>query len=212
MSRLLFIAAHPLTAAASKTLAVAEVFLDAYRERHGAAAVTTLNLFAETIPALTGATFDAWKKIKTGAALTDLPPAEQQEMARHHELLTQFLAHDKYVFANPLWNFFLPPVAKQYIDLLCVSGKTFRYTPNGPVGLLPEKKVLHIQSAGGVYDRGAGAANADFADAYLRHLMKFFGIADFSGIYIDGGDAFPQRRDAIVAEAKEAARELAAKF
>ena len=38
---------------------------------------------------------------------------------------------------------------KAYIDSIAVAGKTFKYTEQGPVGLLTDKKALHIQARGG---------------------------------------------------------------
>ena len=95
------------------------------------------------------------------------------------KLITEFINADKIVFVNPMWNHFFPPVMKQYIDVLCVAGKTFRYTADGTVGLLGDKKVLHIQSAGGIYNHNSGEV-VDFGSEYLAHMMSFFGIEDFT--------------------------------
>lgn len=40
-----------------------------------------------------------------------------------------------------MWNLSFPPVLKAYIDAVAVAGKTFKYTPEGPVGLLTDKKL-----------------------------------------------------------------------
>ena len=91
------------------------------------------------------------------------------------------------------------------------SGKTFRYSADGPVGLLGDKKVLHIQSAGGVYNHVNGEVT-DFGSAYLEHMMNFFGIENFTSLYIDGADAFPDKKEEIMALAKERAEKIAADF
>ena len=39
-----------------------------------------------------------------------------------------------------MWNLSFPPVLKAYIDTITVAGKTFKYTAEGPQGLLTDKK------------------------------------------------------------------------
>ncbi|PNB70901.1 FMN-dependent NADH-azoreductase, partial [Pseudomonas sp. FW305-BF6] len=81
-------------------------------------------------------------------------------------IVTQFVEADKYVFVTPMWNFSFPPVMKSYIDAVCVAGKTFKYTENGPQGLLGGKKALHIQASGGVYSEGP-AAGMEMGHRYI---------------------------------------------
>lgn len=54
--------------------------------------------------------------------------------------LETFMNADRYVFVTPMWNFSYPPVVKAYLDNVAIAGKTFKYTENGPVGLLEGKK------------------------------------------------------------------------
>jgi FMN-dependent NADH-azoreductase len=51
---------------------------------------------------------------------------------------------------------------------------TFRYTENGPQGLLDGKKAYVIVASGGVPVDSA----VDFATPYLRHALGFIGITD----------------------------------
>src|SRR5699024_3735453 len=74
--------------------------------------------------------------------------ANKGKVKRLEELSNQFVNADKYVFVTPFWNFSFPPVMKAYLDSVSVAGKTFKYTAEGPVGLLPDKKALHIQARG----------------------------------------------------------------
>lgn len=43
-----------------------------------------------------------------------------------------------------MWNLSIPAILKAYIDYISVSGITFKYTSNGSVGLLNDKKAVHI--------------------------------------------------------------------
>ena len=62
--------------------------------------------------------------------------------------------------------------------------RTFRYTENGPEGLLKGKKAYIITPSGGV---PVGSA-VDFATPYLRHALAFIGITDVEIIGAAGAD------------------------
>ena len=64
----------------------------------------------------------------------------------------QFAEADKYIIAAPMWNLSIPAILKAYINYISVSGITFKYTSNGSVGLLSDKKAVHIVSRGGEYE------------------------------------------------------------
>ena len=55
---------------------------------------------------------------------------------------------------------------------------TFRYTENGPRGMLEGKKVYVVVASGGV----AVGSDYDFATPYLRHALAFIGITDIEFI------------------------------
>src|SRR3954470_8472141 len=98
---------------------------------------------------------------------------------------------------------------KAYIDSIAVAGKTFKYTEQGPIGLLTNKKALHIQARGGIYSEGP-AADLEMGHRYLSVIMQFFGIPSFEGVFIEGHNQYPDRAQEIkekgFAEAKEKAR------
>ena len=71
----------------------------------------------------------AWEHQRNGGSLSI---EEQKTLAIHNQRLDEFLKADKYV---PMYNFFLPAEMKQYIDIIAVPRKTFKYTKEGPVGL-----------------------------------------------------------------------------
>jgi FMN-dependent NADH-azoreductase len=211
MSTLLYVTAHPLQADQSGSLATGAVFLEAYRSRHPQDEIMELNLFESGVPDIDADLFNAWGKLRKGGAFSALTGEEQQKASRHTELSDQFVTADKIVFVNPMWNHFLPPVLKAYTDALCVAGKTFRYTAQGPVGLLGDKKVLHIQSAGGIYDRESTVVK-DFGHAYLAHIMHFFGITEIRALFVEGMDANPAEAPQIRERAAAQALALAGSF
>jgi FMN-dependent NADH-azoreductase len=79
----------------------------------------------------------------------------------------------------------LPPVLKSYIDNLLISGKTFRYTETGPVGLLENKKSLYIQASGGVYTNEQ-MKPYEHGSNFMKVPLNFIGITDQTELLIEG--------------------------
>lgn len=140
MSTLLYITAHPGNPEASYSLAAGEQFVQAYRESHPQDEVIHVDLYRRNIPYIDADVLEAWGKLQTGGTFNQLTVEQQQKVTQLNELLEEFVTADKYVFVTPMWNFSYPPVMKAYIDSFCVRAKTFKYTENGPVGLLKNKK------------------------------------------------------------------------
>ena len=66
--------------------------------------------------------------------------------------------------------------------MVCRAGVTFRYTENGPEGLLePSKKAYIVYASGGT----PAGADYDYATSYLKHIMGFIGIYDVTVIAAD---------------------------
>ena len=137
-----------------------------------------------------------------------------QRKKREHRILKyayQFVESDKYVIASPFWNLSIPAILKAYIDYVSVTGITFKYTENGPVGLCNNKKCVHIVTRGGVYGEGPAAAH-EMGDRYLRTIMGFFGITDFTTIAAEGLDVIGNDVEAILQKAINEAQQLAKSF
>ncbi|GMA49720.1 FMN-dependent NADH-azoreductase 2 [Alicyclobacillus contaminans] len=211
MSTLLFVTAHPLDEAKSMSMAAGKAFMEAYREANPRDEIIHIDLYKEYIPHIDSDVFSGWEKLRSGSSVDQLSPEEQRKVSRLEQLVDQFVAADKYVFVTPMWNFSFPPVMKAYIDALCVVGKTFRYTEQGPVGLLTNKKALHIQARGGVYSEGP-AAQIEMGHRYLETIMRFFGISSLEGLFIEGHAQFPDRAQEIKESGIARAREVAKSF
>jgi len=207
MSTLLYINAHPLDVHESFSAAVGERFLDAYRAANPSHPIARIDLYRADVPLLDADVLRGWNALRAGEPFDALAPETQRKLLRLGELVDGFLAADKYVFVSPMWNFSYPPAMKAYLDAVAVAGKTFQYTPQGPVGLVAGK-ALHIQASGGVYSEGP-AAGHDFGHAHLAATLRFFGIADVRKLAIEGHAQHPERRDAIAEAALRAADELA---
>lgn len=132
----------------------------------------------------------------------------QAKIAGISALTDQFIGADKYIFGSPMWNLSLPPLLKVYID---TAGKSFNYTPQGPVGLLQGKQGIHITARGGDYS--SQLASFEFSDNYLKTIMGFIGINMLDSIVAEGMAYAPEKADEIkqvaISLCGPAAKELA---
>ncbi|AQQ54589.1 FMN-dependent NADH-azoreductase [Planococcus lenghuensis] len=209
MTQLLYITAHPHDDTQSYSMAVGNAFIETYKKENPDHEVVNVDLYTEHIPQLDIDIFSGWGKLQSGTGFEELSAEEKGKVGRLSELSEQFIAADKYVFVTPMWNFSFPPVMKAYIDSIAVAGKAFKYTAEGPIGLLTDKKALHIQSRGGIYSEGP-AAEMEMGHRYLDILMQFFGVPSFDGLFVEGHAAMPEKADEIkedaIARAKKAAQ------
>jgi len=124
--------------------------------------------------------------------------AQRETLALSDELVRELAAADTIVIGAPIYNFSVPAVLKAWIDLTARARLTFRYTENGPEGLLKGKKAYVVVPSGGV---PVGSA-VDFATPYLRHALGFVGITEVEfigarGADRDNGEALDNARAAI---------------
>ncbi|WP_077622797.1 FMN-dependent NADH-azoreductase [Sediminibacillus massiliensis] len=211
MSQVLYITAHPHDETASFSMAAATAFIDTYKQENPQDEIIHLDLYKEHIPYIDADVFQGWGKLQSGKDFEELSEEEKSKVGRLSELSEQFIAADKYVFVTPLWNFSFPPIMKAYIDSVAVAGKAFRYTEHGPVGLLTDKKALHIQARGGFYSEGP-AASMEMGHRYLDIVMSFFGVPSFEGLFIEGHAALPDKAEEIKQDGIARARDLAHTF
>ncbi|MGZ0087405.1 FMN-dependent NADH-azoreductase [Caldibacillus thermoamylovorans] len=211
MTKVLYITAHPHDDTQSYSMAVGKAFIDTYQQVHPDHEVIHLDLYKEYIPEIDVDVFNGWGKLRSGKSFEELSDEEKAKVGRMNELCDQFISADKYVFVTPMWNFSFPPVLKAYIDAVAVAGKTFRYTEQGPVGLLTDKKALHIQARGGFYSEGPAAA-MEMGHRYLSVIMQFFGVPSFEGLFIEGHAAVPEKAEEIKTNAIARAKDLAHTF
>ncbi|MCH6265704.1 MULTISPECIES: FMN-dependent NADH-azoreductase [Neobacillus] len=211
MAQVLYITAHPHDETQSYSMAVGKEFIDTYKQVNPNDEVIHLDLYTEHIPQIDVDVFSGWGKLRSGQSFDELSADEKAKVSRLNELSEQFIAADKYVFVTPLWNFSFPPVMKAYLDSVAVAGKTFKYTEQGPIGLLTDKKALHIQARGGFYSSGP-AAEMEMGHRYISVLMSFFGVPSFEGLFVEGHNAMPDKAQEIKEKAIARAQDLAHTF
>jgi FMN-dependent NADH-azoreductase len=211
MTKVLYITAHPHDDTQSYSMAVGKAFIESYKEANPDHDIVNVDLYKENIPPIDVDVFSGWGKLQSGKGFEELSSEEKTKVERLSELCEQFIAADKYIFVTPLWNFSFPPVMKAYIDSVAVAGKTFKYTEHGPIGLLTDKKALHIQARGGIYSEGP-AAQMEMGHRYLDIMMQFFGVPSFEGLFVEGHAALPDKAQEIKENAIARAKDLAQTF
>ncbi len=108
--------------------------------------------------------------------------AEQREtLAASDALVAELKAADIIVIGSPIYNFGVPAAVKAWVDMIARARLTFRYTPDGPEGLLKDKKAYIVIASGGVPVNSP----VDFATPYLRQALRFVGITDVEVIAAD---------------------------
>lgn len=113
--------------------------------------------------------------------LCDREPAQSARLAFSDQLIDELKWADHIVLTTPMYNFGVPATLKAWIDLICRAGVTFRYSSNGPEGLLMGKRADIIITTGGV----PLESPVDFVSGYLKQVFGFIGIEDINIVGAD---------------------------
>jgi FMN-dependent NADH-azoreductase len=176
------------------------------RERRGSTSapgseVVVRDLSATPVPHLTAERLTA---LSTAAAERTLD--QQRIVSESDELIGELKRADVIVIGLPMYNFGVPSTLKSYFDHVARAGVTFRYTAEGPVGLLTGKKAYVFATRGGRY----AGTTADLQTAYVRQFLAFVGIRDVEFVYAEGLALGSDERSSAVADAVARIGQLAA--
>lgn len=120
-----------------------------------------------------------------GALFTQAEKRSAEQAARvalDDALIAEVQAADAIVLGVPMYNFGVPVQLKNWIDAIARNGVTFRYTEQGPKGLL-QGKTVYVALARGGRHRGT---EADSQVPYLKTVLGFLGMTDVHFIYAEG--------------------------
>jgi FMN-dependent NADH-azoreductase len=117
------------------------------------------------------------------------------------ELIGELRAADTIVIGAPMYNFSVPTTLRAWFDHVLRPGVTFKYTDGVVRGLLGGKRVIVIESRGGLYSEGPAQA-VDFQEPYLRHLLGFVGLTDVTFVHAEKIGYGPDARTASLEAAK----------
>jgi FMN-dependent NADH-azoreductase len=161
--------------------------------------VVVRDLAREPVPHLTAERFQAF--LAKPEART---PAQDAIVAESDTLIDELKAADIIVIGLPMYNFGVPSQLKSYFDHIARAGVTFRYTDQGPVGLLAGKKAYVFATRGGLY---AGTPR-DVETSYVRQFLEFVGITDVEFVYAEGLAISETSKQAALARAANAIARL----
>lgn len=137
---------------------------------------------------------------------TERTAEQAARVALDDALIAEVQAADVIVLGVPMYNFGIPAQLKAWIDAIARAGVTFRYTEQGPEGLLRNKKVYVGLARGGLYRD----TPADSQVPYLRNVLGFFGLTDIEFVYAEGLNMGPESAHKALREAEAHIEKLVA--
>jgi FMN-dependent NADH-azoreductase len=196
----------------SASIAVADAFLDAYRQKCPGVIVDTLNVWEENLPEFDQEAIGAKYK---GINQEPMNAAEQKVWGRIQELVARFKRADRIVIGVPMWNFAYPYKLKQLIDLVAQRNLLFTYDGRTYGPLLQTPHALLILTRGGEFaeDLPTPPSRFDHQRGYLAFWLPLVGVQDVKTLVVEGTSWRGEEKGKHnVERGKEAARELAANF
>lgn len=152
-------------------------FIAKWQASHPADTIVERDLAANPVPHLT--------EEMLGAFFT---APEQRNAVQAHTvklsdtLVDEVLAADVIVIGAPMYNFGITVQLKSWFDAIARAGVTFKYGPNGPVGLLTGKKVYVAVTRGGLHKD----APTDTQLPHLKLFLSFVGLTDVQFVFSEG--------------------------
>ncbi len=178
-------------------------FIDAARAAAPSARIVMRDVGTQPLPHLSPASLGGLR----GEPATEV---ERQTRAVSDELIAELRAADLILIGAPMYNFGITSTLKTWFDHVLRAGETFRYTAEGPEGLLTGKRAIVIATRGGLYSDGPAAA-MDSQEPHLRTMLGFIGISDVSFVRVERLAMGPEAGAAAVEAANDALRDLAAR-
>ena len=159
----------------SASRALSRDLISALKDRYGDIDVVDRDL-ATGVPVVDEAWIEA--NFTTEASRTE---QQRKTLAYSDTLVAELQNADVLVIGVSMYNFSITATLKAWIDMIARARLTFRYTENGPQGLLSGKKAYLVVATGGV----PVGSPMDFATPYLRHALAFVGITDVEIVAAD---------------------------
>ncbi len=180
---------------------LARRFVEAWSARRPHARIIRRDVGQDAVPHLTAERFAAFVTAPQARS------AAQRAVTDYSDgLIAELRQADLIVLGLPMYNFGLPSQLKAYFDHVARAGETFRYTAQGPVGLLTGKSAYVFAARGGLY---AGTP-LDTQSRYVRDFLHFVGIDDIRFVYAEGLAISPESKAVALAGAAAQIEQLAA--
>lgn len=185
----------------SQSARVARALIGRLRQAAPQARVIERNLSVDPPPFVNHAYAEA---VLARSAMSN--PEEVAAFDYSEMLISELEQADCLIIGTPMHNYTVPASLKAWIDQVVRIGRTFRGTPAGKVGLLPDRPAYVVVAAGGDYT-GEAARQPDFLTPYLRSILATIGICRVEFVALEGlarrplTDAEAARRAAVLLNA-----------
>jgi len=163
--------------------------------------VISRNLDKESVPHVDGQWIEALSSNDD-----ELNEQATEKRAYSNEQIQQIKSADIIVIAAPMYNFSIPSVLKAWFDHIARAGETFRYTSDGPEGLLKNKKVYLVTTRGGIHANKP----TDSLIPFVKTFLAFVGLGDVEIIYAEGLNMGNGEREKGLTQASEAIENIVA--
>ncbi|ASO22658.1 FMN-dependent NADH-azoreductase [Actinoalloteichus hoggarensis] len=179
MADLLHISASP-RGGASRSLALASGFTEAYQDAHPDAHVLRWDLWDGSLPEFGPAAAHAKMANLAGDPLT---PDQESAYQKVRDAFARFDAVDRYLFSVPMWNGTVPYILKQFIDVVSQPGLVFEFDPEtGYTGLLTGKKAVVLYTSAVWAPGRPPAFGSDFQQPYVENWLRWAGVSELASI------------------------------
>ncbi|AVF34458.1 FMN-dependent NADH-azoreductase [Rahnella sikkimica] len=166
--------------------------------RHPGAVVTYRDLGVTPPPHLSAAAMSLLHNAQDEV----ITPQLQTELDGIYQSIEELTACDVLVIGAPMYNHSIPSNLKAWLDQVCQKGLTFRYTPQGVIGLIPGKTAFVASSRGGVYTTEEGKLH-DFQEPYLASILELMGVVNCHIIRAEGVSRQTIGREKGLAQGRE---------
>lgn len=177
----------------SRTSALCQEFITAYKEIHPEHTIQTIVLKDEDLKSFTYERTLERDKLMAAANWDDAI----------FTYAKRFAEADKIIIGSPYWDLSFPALLKIYFENIFVTDLTYRYGESGVIGLCKASKLIYITSSGGFI------GDNDFGSDYIQGICRMFGIADFESFKAEGLDIQEQNIQDILRKATEDIRAIA---
>jgi len=163
--------------------------------------VTRRNLGTEPLPAITAEYAEA--------LLLSTAEARERygaELALSDELIRELEQADLLWISTPVYNFTVPGVLKNWIDLVVRRGVTFTTTPTGKVGLLRDRPTFVAVTSGGAMFRDP-SLQPDHFRPYLTAVLAVIGLKDVRFTHATGLAYTESPQGVVAAQAAQSLRD-----
>ena len=179
---------------ASRTKALADAFLAAFRASHPGAEVEEVT--PEALLALKPFNAEMLNR-------RDALAAENAFDAPVYALARQFRAADAVAVAAPFWDLSYPAALRTYIEYISANGLTYHYDAAGCHGDCAAGHLVYLTSGGDVEREDS------IGVLHWRQLAAMFGIPKFDYVFAGGLDAHPETAGETLTAARSLAETLA---